>query len=427
MTSNLLTGLTGSSASVNGVKVRDLSALFQEWWKRNNTEELQGRVLVVKEHDAIATIGMMMTAWQRGVVPLLSASSLNEYPWWKADSGSYLVPEEVSSTWDIPDTCALLQATSGSSGIPQLAMRSHESLYWESEAYANAWGSNSNALVHCVRLEHSFGIGISLSALLADRDVSHMPPIRANRLADFGDRIGVLAGTPSTLRIMNAALPIQGFLPDTVFCGAGSLSLELRASMEQRWGSQVVMGFGSTETGGVLAGIHGIGAPVLGAELVDNVSIAPGDSFQLKVKVPHQVLGYVGRPNNSRTWVFPDLVRRMNDGSLIHVARTSRTLRHRDQSQTLGHFSDVLKAMNRDWRLLEPNSEDTKSPCLLIEGEPLEEWEKEQLYSVGDPNFGGMEVRTLSRFPRNDIGKVELSKLFSLHTKQGNICEFERQ
>jgi hypothetical protein len=409
-TPNLLAGLLSSHARVNGRNVPDLAADFHRSAALCEPGDLRGRVVAIDEPDAASIIGMMSAVWERGAVPLLASG--HETPWRSDTPGSQLVADAVSSEWDLPPACALVQATSGSSGTPQLAMRSHESFYWESFAYAEAWGPGSHPLAHCVRLEHSLGIGITLSALLAGRDVFHEPPIRADRLSGFDDHIGVLAGTPATLRILNAALSARELRADTVFCGAGTLDPKLRSMLEQRWGTEIVLGFGSTETGGALTGTRGIGAPALGAELSE-VPTAGAEPFQLKVRFPHEVLGYVGKPVSTHIWEFPDLVRRGDDGQLEHVARITRTMRTRDRTQALAHLAETLQSMDRDWRLLEPSGDGTGASCLLLEGEPLSETDVDRIQDAGGPAISGAAIRTMLRFPRNELGKVELAKLLS--------------
>ncbi|MET8151124.1 AMP-binding protein [Actinoplanes sp. NPDC049668] len=419
MTLNLLDGLMASGALINGVKIPDLTTALRESRAFDEVDDLRGRVVVVQEPDAASTIGMMVAAWQREAVPMLSGGPADELPWWNSAPGSFLVPEEISSAWELPVECALVQATSGSSGTPRLAMRSHASFYWESQAYANAWGTGTHPLVHCVLLEHSLGIGITLSALLAGRDVVHERPVRANRLTDFGTRAGVIAGTPSTLRILNEALSDGSLGADTVFCGAGSLAPKFRKVLEQRWETQVIVGFGSTETGGVLSGTRGLGSPVPGASLADEPSTGSAEPFQLKVRLPHLVLGYVGRRDSTEVWEFPDLVRRGGDGQLEHVARITRTMRTRDQTRALGLLSDALSSMDRDWRLLEASEGDTASPQLLVEGEPLSASEEVRLRRAGGAVSSEIAIRTVPRFPRNDVGKVELAKLLTCQGTEG--------
>ncbi|MCC3765507.1 long-chain fatty acid--CoA ligase [Glycomyces sp. TRM65418] len=415
-TPQLLAGLMDSRARLNGVEVAGLAAGFRRSPAFSGPGDLRGRVVAVDEPDAVSTIGVMAAAWERGAVSLLSGVPAGQTPWGKGAPGSRLVPEAVTAEWDLPEDCALVQATSGSSGTPRLAMRSHASFEWESRAYAAVWGAGAHPLVHCVRLQHSLGIGITLSALLAGRDVWHADPIRANRLRGFGDRIGVLAGTPATLRVLNEALAAREVQADTVFCAAGALDPRLRGVLERRWGNGIVLGFGSTETGGVLAGPRGIGAPVPGAELLD----APigTEPFQLKVRFPHEVLGYVGSPSRTRVWDFPDLVRRGDDGQLEHVARMTRTMRTRDRTQALARLADALKTMDRDWRLLEPSG-DTGTLSLLLEGGPLSEVDEARLRDAGGAVIGGAAIRTIPRFPRNDEGKVELAKLFAANHDPG--------
>lgn len=414
MSPNLLAGLMNSRARLNGNKVADLVTHFRDSPVFGDGAELRGRVLAVNETNAESIIGLMTAAWRRGAVPLLSSANMDETPWWKGDSGSFIVPEGVSSRWALPETCALIQATSGSSGTSQLVMRSHASFRWESRAYTAVWGGDAHPLVHCVRLEHSLGIGITLSALLADRDVFHELPIRANRLVGFGERVGVLAGTPSTLRVLHEAMSDRNLRPHTVFCGAGSLGPRVRDAFERRWHTPVIVGFGSTETGGALAGLRGIGTAVAGATLEDVPERRSSEPFQLKVRFPHEVLGYVGRPSGSRVWAFPDLVRRGDHGQLEHVARMTRTMRSREQTWAFGLLAEVLRSMNRDWRLVESSDEAQKTPRLILEGEPLSRGDEERIRRAGSPMFTGVAIRTVIRFPRNEVGKVNLAKLLNV-------------
>jgi hypothetical protein len=412
MDTAILDALLASPARLNGSTVTALLADRRGYPAPSG--DLRGRVVAVDEPDAPAVIGTLAALWEHGAIPLLTGADPHGLPWWRP--GTFVLPETLTAAWALPPECALVQATSGSSGTPQLAMRSGESFLWEARAYAAAWDTDG-PLVHCVRLEHSLGIGITLAALLDGRDVHHQPPVRANRLDGFGERAGVLAGTPATLRVLNEALAGRDLRASLVFCGAGALAPAARDALEHRWGP-VTVGFGSTETGGVLAGPDGIGAPVPGAVLADPDPAAP---FQLKVRLPHDVLGHVGGTGPVRVWQFPDLVRQDSQGLLHHVARLTRSMRSHDRTLALGRLSDVLAGMDRDWRLLETGG---GAPVLIVEGPPPTPDEAAVLHTAG-PDLAA--VRAVTRFPRNELGKVALAELAALPATAPEVPAVERR
>lgn len=408
MMQDLVHRLAMSGARCNGEPARDLVAAPSD-------PPPVGSVVVVRETDVTELLRTVVAAWSHGAVPLLSHRPLADAPWWRGGDESFVVPDAVAR-WGVSPECGLLQATSGSTGNPSLVQRSVASLVWESSAYEalfSAAEDTKRPVVHCITPQHSLGIGLTLGPLLSGRSVVATAPVRAHRLAATTPD-AVVAGTPSTLRLLLTALP-QGPRPDgTVFCGAGRTDAELEERVGTRWpGVTLLRGFGSTETGGVLAGTRGLGRPVPGVSLVAEPP-TQGGAVQLEVRLPHPVLGPLDGHEPSDTWSFPDLVRQGPDGQLEHVARVARSLRLREQDQALVGLGDELARLGRDWRLVDegPSATSGDGPVLVVEGLPLAPSEVRRLQALGGAlAVSTLSVRVLEVFPRDALGKVALRAL----------------
>ncbi|MGN7249105.1 AMP-binding protein [Janibacter anophelis] len=366
--------------------------------------DLQGRVVMIREQDPEAVIGTLLLCWAVGAVPILAASDLAGAPWWKLGEGSFVAGE--THEWGVPDGCALLQATSGSTGLPKLAMRSVESLLWERLAYNQVFEGVDGPLSHCIRLEHSLGLGITVASLLAGREVIHAAPWRAERLVRAGQG-GVVAGTPSTLRIVMGVWPVSGKAPQAVFCGAGQVDADLRAQLQRFWPrTPLRLGFGSTETGGVLGGAGpGLGRALAGATAV---GLELGQTGQLRLRLPHIVMGSLGECADEQRdpyeWTFPDLVRMSDEGAFEHIARITQTLRRREKVEPVAQLAELLSTHGRAWSIVE--QADTSARTLVVEGRALSGPRARSLENAVKDVDPSMRILFHLELPRNELGKI---------------------
>ena len=253
------------------------------------------------------------------------------------------------------------------------------------------------------------------------------PPRHLNKLYSDWREWSVLAATPALIELLLRTAPENMCPPKAVFCGAGRLNAAIKAQLTKRWPEcDLLIGFGSTETGGVFAGMRGLGQPNPAVEV-----LLPDDrqaTFRLRIRMPHDVLGYIGQRAPGRIWEFPDLVRQHSDGTLEHVARISEVGRRNDKHLHLSTLADELETLQRDWKLVQLSGPDNGGHAidvLLIEGAPLVESATRRIEELARDGLGpGITVDTLTVFPRDTMGKVSYDALVRAVCTPGRFCGY---
>jgi hypothetical protein len=376
-------------------------------------DALRGAVVVVREREPEKALGLVFLCWASGGVPLLAPVPLRERRGWVDGSGSYLIDGAVGG-WGLPDGCALLQATSGSTGSAKTVMRGSESLRWERLAYRELLGSPTNTLVHNVRVEQSLGFGLTLAAMLDGRAVLHAEPERSRRIIDAADESCVIGGTPSTLVVLLRSWSRSVVRPSAVFCGAGRLVPEIVAGRDRLWPkARIVTGFGSTETGGVLGGDESGDLLPLGG--VEVLSPRPGEMGLLGVRMPHRVLGHLEDGPSARAdneWEFSDVVHERSFGRYQHVGRISKSLRRREQYHHFAELARLLRKVDRNWTFAEFESKrGTREHALVIEGTPLVRDQSALISAIARRIDESLTVHTIAKLPTTDLGKIRWDAL----------------
>ncbi|GHJ48995.1 hypothetical protein Cs7R123_63370 [Catellatospora sp. TT07R-123] len=411
--SSLLDELASSGATYNrrhAAELMDLAGLTLA------ADTLPGAVVVVRETESEKALGLVLLSWASGAVPLLAPVPPRDRRQWVGGSGSHVIEGAVAE-WGLPDGCALLQETSGSTGRAKIVMRGSESLRWERLAYRELLGSPANSLVHNVRLEQSLGIGLTLAAMLDGRSVLHAEPERSGRIIDAATESCVLGGTPSTLLVLIRNWSRSDIRPGAVFCGAGRLAPEIVAGRDRLWPeARIVTGFGSTETGGVLGGDEsGELLPVGGVEVL---SPGRGEMALLGVRMPHRVLGYLGDVPSARAgdeWEFSDLFNEQSYGRYRHVGRVSQSLRLREQYRHFADLAGLLREAERNWTFAEFDSKrGIREHSLVIEGAPMTPDQFALISSLAKSIDDSISVRTIAKLPTTDLGKVRWDALIQL-------------
>jgi len=406
----LVDELAFSGATYNGRHAAELMDLARPIL---TTDALEGAVVVVRETEPEKILGLVFLSWAHGGVPLLAPGPLRDRRHWADGSGSYLAEGAVDA-WGLPHDCALLQATSGSTGRAKIVMRGGESLRWERVAYRELLGPPTNPLVHNVRLEQSLGFGLTVAAMLDGRAVLHAEPERSGRIIDAAGDSCVIGGTPSTLMVLIRGWSRSVIRPSAVFCGAGRLLAEIVAGRDRLWpGSGIVTGFGSTETGGVLGGDESGDLRPLGG--VEVLSPRDRETALLAVRMPHRVLGYLEDDPSARAdneWEFSDVVQEQSYGRYQHVGRISKTLRVREQFHHFAELARLLREIDRNWTIAEFESRrGTREHVLVIEGVPLVPDQSAHVDAVVGRIDESLTVRTVARLPTTDLGKIRWDAL----------------
>jgi acyl-CoA synthetase (AMP-forming)/AMP-acid ligase II len=410
--------IIAARGSLNGVSTEALlPARGTNFTERIDIDSVRpSDVVVIREPDPFAAMSLIMCAWSRGAVPLVPHADLAEQAWWPSEEpGNFVLPGVVHE-WEMPPQCAVVHTTSGSTGAAKLVMRSVESILWEADSYDACFRpyAESGQLAHFVTFAHSLGWGLTLSALLKGRDLRCAHPRNLGKLYSEWREWDVLAATPALIDLLLRTVPGNMTPPNAVFCGAGRLNAQTKTRLTKLWPEcDLLAGFGSTETGGVFAGMEGLGQSNPGVQV-----LLPDErqaTFRLRVRLPHDVLGYVGQNAHGQVWEFPDLVRQRSDGTLEHVARISEVGRRNDKHLHLEALADELAVLQRDWKLVQLSGLDNAGhniDVLLIEGEPLDGSAATRIVALARDGLGqDITVETLGVFPRDTVGKVSYDAL----------------
>jgi acyl-[acyl-carrier-protein]-phospholipid O-acyltransferase/long-chain-fatty-acid--[acyl-carrier-protein] ligase len=158
-----------------------------------------------------------------------------------------------------PDDEAVLLFTSGTSGCPKGVALSHANLFANFQQISEtAFLRQNDRLLCSLPLFHCFGLTMGLYfPLLAGRTIVTAPsPLDSDRIADAA-RLGrptVLLSTPTFLRNYTKRIPRDAFGPlRLAVAGAERLPAETAAAFRERFGCEVLEGYGLTEASPVLS------------------------------------------------------------------------------------------------------------------------------------------------------------------------------
>ncbi len=175
--------------------------------------------------------------------------------------------------------------TSGSSGEPKGVVLSHRNLLANVTQFGSMlnFGRNDSVLAS-LPFFHSFGCTVTLwyPAILGIRAVTYPNPLDIPKNAQLikENTVTLLLATPTFLRgYLKKAEPSQIEPLELIVTGAEKLPEELRIAFNEKFGKEVMQGYGLTET-----------APVVSVNLPDPPRYKPSDTVQ-----PAQRPGSVGK------------------------------------------------------------------------------------------------------------------------------------
>ncbi|MFF9063513.1 class I adenylate-forming enzyme family protein [Streptomyces sp. NPDC014882] len=259
--------------------------------------EFVGDVFAIISTGAVAVpLSRRLTPWElqriqeRCPLDFLSApASSPAFPVTAADwGGRILSVGREGARRPAFEEAATAQITSGTTGYPQVALRSAAALLAEAEHYRTALGLGPESRLLCpVPLQHAYGFGLcALAATLAGAPVRCTTPDKPRLLLRelaAGD-VTLFVGVPPMLRLLAKAArtrPHDG--PAIGFLSAGmALDAHTAELVATRLGGHVGQVYGTTETGPICVsrpapwrpGVSGPGAPLPGVRV--ELSPVPG-------------------------------------------------------------------------------------------------------------------------------------------------------
>jgi acyl-[acyl-carrier-protein]-phospholipid O-acyltransferase/long-chain-fatty-acid--[acyl-carrier-protein] ligase len=180
---------------------------------------------------------------------------------------------------------AVILFSSGSAGEPKGVVLSHHNVLGNVTQFSSMLNLNrGDAILACLPFFHSFGCTVTLWFPLIEgiRLVSYPNPLEVTKNAELIERykITLLVSTPTFLRgYLRRVEPKQLASLQLIVTGAEKLPEELANAFKEKFGKEVLQGYGLTET-----------APVVSVNLPEPPASRPGDSIQ-----PSNRFGSVGK------------------------------------------------------------------------------------------------------------------------------------
>ena len=344
--------------------------------------------------------------------------------------------------------------TSGSSGEPKGVVLSHRNVLGNVSQFALMLDlKRGDTVLACLPFFHSFGCTVTLWYPLIEgvRSVTYPNPLEINKNADLIERYGVtfFCSTPTFLRgYLRKVEPAK--LRSLVFIvtGAEKLPNDLAVAFEERFGKELLQGYGLTETAPVAAvnlpepkasrptdtvqpsnrrGTVGKLAPGIAAQIrhpETDEKLSLHETGMLWLRGPNIFEGYLDDPKRTadvlvdRWFKTGDLARFDDDGFCIIEGRLSRFSKiggemvpHETVEQKI---AEVL-ALPKDERTIAIVGipDDAKGEALVVlatrDIDPAEL--REKLTTAGLPNLWiPRKIKRIEQIPVLGSGKLDLAK-----------------
>ncbi|GHG12140.1 MULTISPECIES: class I adenylate-forming enzyme family protein [Amycolatopsis] len=365
-----------------------------------------GSVVTLTDPEAPELIVGLLAAWSLDAVPFVTPRRRNLPP-----GGTGL------------ERTALLMPTSGSTGEPKVARRGVAGVRVEAEGYRDYLGLTPEDRVAVpVPVTHSYGLGVTISALLAGCDVVTTRPTGLPRVAALMDSgaVSVVALTAPIARLLVQVKPAGDRTVRAALVGAGSVPDDLDTAFLARFRRPLDRGYGSTETGGTFLGARGIGRPIAG---IGVRSPAPGGRGELVLEFAVPVEGVLGQ-GPADVWHTGDVVERDIDGCCHYVGRIRPALRVNGRYVDEDDVVPGLRALSgvTDVHLIVVNREKTPEVqdfhAVVEAGERLDERSVRAYLAGLRPGVPRPRITQCGRVPRNAVGKVDRDALIGLIRKE---------
>jgi long-chain acyl-CoA synthetase len=221
-----------------------------------------------------------------------------------------------------PDDIAMLLYTSGTTGVPKGVPLTHRNLLSNALSVIELLQATENDRVLAVLpLFHAFGLtGLLLAPLLVGAEVTYARFTPGRTIAQMAERdVSVFIAVPSMYRLLVrgrvAGEPLQRLR--LAVSGGDALPASVRNAYRERFGRELLEGYGLTETSPVVSmntpaqnrpGTVGRALPGVEIRIQGtNAAKTPvGKQGEIQVRGPSVMLGYYNRPEENRIAFTPD-------------------------------------------------------------------------------------------------------------------------
>ncbi len=355
-------------------------------------------------------------------------------------------PEGVSLS---PDDTAVILYTSGTTGHPKGVVLTHRNVVSNTVAGRGSGSSEEEepagreVQLAILPLAHAYGLTASNIGYLTGTKIVMQPRFDTTAVLSAIERhrISAFAGVPA----MFVALL---YTPDAdkydtsslnyVISGSAPLPLAVLEGFEQKFGCQVLEGYGLSEATTVLTAHSqnlprkpgSVGKPIPGVEVLvvdENEKPVPGGEVgEIIARGPNIMQGYYNLPEETRSalrngWLHTGDMGRFDEDGYLYIVERKKDLIIR------GGFNiyprDIEEVLNRHPAVIEsavigiPSErmgEEVKAFVVTrtdVDAETLKAYCRESLANYKTPS----EIEFVSALPRNAVGKIDKKELRRSH------------
>ncbi|HWA88590.1 MAG TPA: AMP-binding protein [Rhizomicrobium sp.] len=379
-----------------------------------------GDRLTISGGQGIATVQAVLAAWRRGLLPVVCGAALRTPEpdsLWTWQSGALVLAGHRRDA-TVQD-CAIVHATSGSTGPARQARRSAGSFLREAHGYVSAYAlAVGERVAIWAPVTHSFGWGALLGALTASCEVEIFAGFHPRLLAHALDegRYALHVLTPQMLHLALPRVTAPKRAPRAIIAGAGAVTRDLDAAARAKLGIAIGRNYGSSETGATLGALARDDGAV-GQPFADVAIIAPqpGESGELVLELLDRPAG--PWPARLVRHATNDIVRRDADGAVTILGRADHIFKVNGHSFDGARISEIAKS--------QPGVSDAAATAcertgqrgvsdvyVVVAGTELDEAQLQRALLEALPELhASLRVRTCPSLPRDPLGKLSSQAL----------------
>jgi long-chain acyl-CoA synthetase len=331
---------------------------------------------------------------------------------------------------------AIVQYTSGTTGIPKCIVRSHRNLYCEAANFNETTGISADDSILCtVPLFHSHGFGNALlAAMYAGATLVLMEEFNRAAVAEIVEHEGitVFPAVPVMFELLAQQGPNRhrrGTSLRLAFSAGAPLPAKVAREFKDGFGVYVRQLYGATEVGAVAINtdidpqetLESVGLPLRNVRidvlLESGEPVVPGERGEIAIQSAAMTLGYQGQPELTerrfRQGLFcPGDFGRKNDRGFLYLeGRTDWLILASGKKVDLFEVEDVISKFAKVQEVavvgIPGYQGETVLKAVVVSREACREQEiidycRERMSDFKIPR----RVEFVSELPRNGIGKV---------------------